>query len=334
MGVFLLAGRFPGQDDNVALRRTLDAVLVAEEAGFDEAWIAEHHFMPYGVCPSAIVFAGHALGRTRRIGIGTGVSVLSTRHPVALAEEAALLQQLSGGRLRLGVGRGGPWVDLEVFGTGLDRYQHGFAESLDLLLACLSQQQVSAAGEQFRFREVAMVPCPPPGAASAVTVACTSPATVELAAARGLPMLLGMHIGDQEKADMVAHYRAAAVTARRDPDRVEHIAAALGHLADSHKQARRELFASMPGWLANGLAAHVPVDGRPRPMRDPHAYVDLLCSLHPVGSAEDCVRRLRASAEATGIRHVLLMVEGAGSREHTLANIARFGAEVLPQLPE
>jgi alkanesulfonate monooxygenase SsuD/methylene tetrahydromethanopterin reductase-like flavin-dependent oxidoreductase (luciferase family) len=103
-GVFLLAGRFPGQDDTAALRRALDAVEAAEAAGFDDAWIAEHHFISYGICPSAITFAAHALGRTSRINLGTAVSVLSTTHPVALAEQVALLDQLTDGRLRLGVG--------------------------------------------------------------------------------------------------------------------------------------------------------------------------------------------------------------------------------------
>jgi alkanesulfonate monooxygenase SsuD/methylene tetrahydromethanopterin reductase-like flavin-dependent oxidoreductase (luciferase family) len=330
--VFLLAGRFPGQDDGAALRRSMDAVVSAESAGFDDAWIAEHHFMPYGVCPSAVTFAAHALGGTRRIVVGTAVSVLSTTHPVALAEQVALLDQLSAGRFHLGVGRGGPWVDLEVFGTGVDRYERGFAEGLDLLLECLSAHRVGASGERFAFREVPMVPRPLSRPRPPVTVACTSPGTVELAAARGLPMLLGMHVGDAEKADMMAHYAATATAAGHDPHDVPHVAAALAYVADNRRQALRELHEAMPGWLDAGLAAHVPVDGRARPMRDAKAYVDLLCSLHPVGSAQECVDRLRASRERTGIRHVMLMVEGGGSRERTLANIARLGAEVLPQL--
>ena len=329
-GVFLLAGRFTGQQDGDALRRSADAVECAEAAGFDDAWIAEHHFMPYGVCPSAVTFAAHMLGRTRRMALGTAVSVLSTVHPVALAEQVALLDQLSGGRFHLGVGRGGPWVDLEVFGTGLDRYERGFAESLDLVLACLSRERVSARGEQFVFREVPMVPRPlsrPP-----VTVACTSRSTVEVAAVRGLPMLLGMHIGDEEKAGLVAHYAKTATEAGHDPNSVRHVSAVLAQVADDRKQALRQVREAMPGWLAAGLAAHLPIDGRSRPSRDPDAYTDLLCSLHPVGSPRECAERLRASARRTGIQHVIMMVEGAGTRERTLANIARLGAEVLPQL--
>ena len=304
--------------------------MAAEAAGFDDAWIAEHHFLSYGTCPSAITFAAHALGRTSRIGVGTAVTVLSTTHPVALAEQVALLDLLAEGRLRLGVGRGGPWVDLEVFGTGLRRYEYGFAESLDLLLAGLTRPTVRADGEHFRFREVAMVPraCSRPP----VVVACTSMATVEVAAARRLPMLLGMHLGDQEKIDMLDHYSTAARAAGHDPTGVEHVSAVLAHVADTRADAVAELRAAMPGWLAEGLAGYQPVDGRPRPRRDPAAYTDLLCSLHPVGSPEECVAHLRASVERTGIRHVIMMVDGTGDPDRTMASIARIGAQVLPRL--
>jgi alkanesulfonate monooxygenase SsuD/methylene tetrahydromethanopterin reductase-like flavin-dependent oxidoreductase (luciferase family) len=331
-GVFLLAGRFPGQADGEALGRAADVVVAAEAAGFDDAWIAEHHFMPYGVCPSAVTFAAHAAGRTSRIIVGTAVSVLSTTHPVALAEQVALVDQLSGGRFHLGVGRGGPWVDLEVFGTDLDRYECGFAEGLDLLLACLTGERVAASGERFAFREAPIVPRPATRPHPPVAVACTSPATVDLAAERGLPMLLGLHIGDDDKADMVTRYAKAAHAAGRDPGTVGHITAVLAHVADDRDEARRELLASMPGWLDDGLAAHVPVDGRPRPSRDPVAYAELLCELHPIGSPQQCIDRLCASAERTGIRHVIMLVEGTGDRDRSLENVTRLGSEVLPYL--
>lgn len=370
------------------LRDTVEAVVAAEEAGFDDAWIAEHHFMSYGVCPSAVTLAGVALGRTSRIGVGTAVSVLSTRHPVDLAEQAAVLDQLSGGRFTLGVGRGGPWVDLEVFGTGPARFERGFPESLDLLCAALAGDTVAADGEFFHFREVPMVPA----VRLRPVVACTSPQTVALTAERGLPMLLGMHIGDEEKAAMLRDYRAAAVRrapvagrpdAREFPGRGEgiarsgarefpgrgggtarpdarelpgrgggtarpegfspghlatgegvpgHVAAVVGHVADSTAQAVRELRETMPRWLEPGLAGYVPVDGRARPQRDISEYVDFLCDTHPVGSPGHCVERIRRTVEVTGLRHLILMVEGAGDQARTLGNIRRFGAEVLPRV--
>jgi len=320
-GIFLLAARFPGQDDAAALARTVEAAVAAEHAGFDDVWLAEHHFMPYGVVPSAALLAGHVLAMTRRIDVGTAVSVLSNQHPVALAEQAAMLALLSGGRFRLGVGRGGPWRDLEVFGTGLPRYENGFAESLDLLLAWLRSVRLAWSGEHFRFREVPVVPRalePPP-----VVVACTSPATEAVAAERGLPMLLGMHVGAGEK---------AAAVARHGLPGAPHISTHVAQVADTREEAVRTLLDEMPGWLGPGLDGYVPVDDRPRPSRDPVAYTRRMCDLHPVGSPDDCVESLVTTVERTGIRHLILLAEAAGSRDATLENIARLGAEVLPKV--
>ncbi|MFI7690464.1 LLM class flavin-dependent oxidoreductase [Nonomuraea sp. NPDC049655] len=324
IGIFVIAACFPGQDPGQVLRNSVELIEAAEAAGFHDAWIAEHHFMSYGVCPSAVTLAAVAAGRTSRIGLGTAVSVLSSQHPVALAEQAAMLHHLSGGRFTPGVGRGGPWVDLEVFGTGLDRFERGFAESLDLLVEALSAGSVAAEGEFFRFRQVAVVP----RARLRPVVACTSGSTVALAAERGLPMLLGMHIGDHDKALLVAEHVA------RGGSPVGHLAAGVAHVADSTEAAVRELKESMPAWLGPGLAGYLPVDGRPRPSRDVTAYVDLLTRIHPVGTPAHCAEVLRRTAESTGIEHVILTVEGIGDHRRALEDVRRIGAEVLPLLAD
>ncbi|MEU6478477.1 LLM class flavin-dependent oxidoreductase [Streptomyces sp. NPDC047017] len=339
VGSFVLAAQFPGQGQGEALHRAVRTAEVAEEAGLDAVWLAEHHFVPYGTCPSAITLAALLLGRTRRLRVGTAVSVLPTVHPVALGEQAALLHVTSGGRLTLGVGRGGPWVDLEVFGTGLEAYESGFPDSLDLLLRWLREPSVSASGPRFGFREVPVVPQPAQALTEVpgpeVIVACTSPASVRLAAERGLPMLLGMHAGDEEKAEMVALWRRTAREAGRADEEIRdaaHVSAGVCQIADRSADAAESLLKAMPGWLKQGLDAHVTVDGRTRRMRDPLAYTELLCGLHPVGDPRRCADRLAATAERTGISRFALLVEGSGDLAATEENVRRLGAEVLPQL--
>jgi alkanesulfonate monooxygenase SsuD/methylene tetrahydromethanopterin reductase-like flavin-dependent oxidoreductase (luciferase family) len=382
-GVFLLSAQFPGQGHAEALERTVTAAVAAEQAGLDSVWLAEHHFVPYGVCPDAATLAGLLLGRTRRVRIGTAVSVLPTHHPVRLGEQAALLHLTSGGRFTLGVGRGGPWVDLAVFGGGAEAYERDFPESLELLLRWLRSSRVGATGSRYSFPEVAVVPraterpflphrsgrrtggapgpdrqagsaqhafaeapaapMPTGGVRTAggppVVVACTSLGTVRLAAQQGLPMLLGMHSGDEDKAEMVAAYRTAALEAGRTPDQVarieaEHVAAGVAQVADRTAEARSRLLRAMPDFFRFGLGAHRTVDGRERRMRDPEQYTELLCDLHAVGTPRLCADRLLATHERTGIRRFALLVEGSGDRAETVANIARLGAEVLPQLPQ
>jgi alkanesulfonate monooxygenase SsuD/methylene tetrahydromethanopterin reductase-like flavin-dependent oxidoreductase (luciferase family) len=260
--------------------------------------------------------------------------MLSNRHPVALAEETALLDHLSGGRFGLGVGRGGPWVDLEVFGTGLARYDQGFGESLDLLLTSLERGRVAAGGEGgfFRFREVPVVPRPSTSPRPPVAVAATSTGTVEQAAARGLPLILGMHATDEEKAAFVEHYASVAARHGHDPGRADHMAVAVCHVADSRARAVRELRATMPAWLDRGLGQYVSLRPSPQPRRDAGTYVEHLLAMHPVGTPEYCAERLAASVDRTGIRHILLMVEGTGELRRTLETIERVGSEVVPRL--
>ncbi|MET7403598.1 LLM class flavin-dependent oxidoreductase [Dactylosporangium sp. NPDC005572] len=325
--LFLVAGLFPGATPAGTLRAAADYAIAAERAGFDGVWLAEHHFSTYGVCPSAVALAAHLLGRTARLRLGTAAAVLSTRHPVALAEEAALLGAVSGGRFDLGVARGGPWVDLEVFGTGLDRYGHdGFAAALDLLLAGLSgAHTLRGDGQRFPFREVAMMPVAQ--RRTPVWVAATGPPTVQLASARGLPLLLGMHDDDAAKAAMVQHHAGAA----DGVPATGHASAHLAFVADTVEDAEAVLRRTMPAWLAAARAS-VRLDGSSSPRRDPGDYLEHLLATHPVGPPARCVQRLRATLAVTGVRRLLLMVEGGGDPRRTLTNIDRLGREVLPDL--
>jgi hypothetical protein len=87
----------------------------------------------------------------------------------------------------------------------------------------------------------------------------------------------------------------------------------------------------MPAWLAT-TGQYVRIDASTGPARDPDAYLQHLLDIHAVGPPQLCVQRLADTMAATGVRRLLLMVEGAGDPEKTLANIARLGADVLPHL--
>src|SRR5690606_12787194 len=224
-------------------------------------------------------------------------------------------------------------------GSGLEASENGFPESLDLLLRWLREPSVAADGERYRCREVPGVPRPSEALTETegpeVVVACTSPSSVRLAAERGLPMLLGRHVGDGEKAEMVALWRRHARASGRSPEeihRAAHVSAGVCQIADRRADAAEALLKAMPGWLRQGLGAHVTVDGRARQMRDPLAYTELLCGLHPVGTPALCADRLAATSERTGISRFALLVEGSGDLAATEENVRRLGAEVLPRL--
>jgi alkanesulfonate monooxygenase SsuD/methylene tetrahydromethanopterin reductase-like flavin-dependent oxidoreductase (luciferase family) len=120
----------------------LDLAESAEAGGLSAVWVAEHHFQPGGVCPSPPVLLAACAARTRRVRLGVLVSVLPFHRPIELAEQYAMVDRLTGGRLNLGVGSG--YIPLEFEGFGVDpaTKRERFDHHLEVLLAALDGQEV------------------------------------------------------------------------------------------------------------------------------------------------------------------------------------------------
>src|SRR5437773_2349655 len=97
--------------------RALERVEIMDQTGYDAVWLAEHHFSSFSVCPSVHMVGTLAAARTKRLRIGTAVSLAPFYHPLRLAEEVALLDLLSGGRVNWGAGRGFARVEFTAFGV-------------------------------------------------------------------------------------------------------------------------------------------------------------------------------------------------------------------------
>src|SRR3712207_2243125 len=109
--------------------RALERIEIMDRSGgYDAVWLAEHHFNTYSVCPSVHIMGTHAAARTERLRIGTAVSLAPMYHPLRLAEEVALLDVLSGGRVNWGAGRGNDPTEFGVFGLDLDSSYAKFRE--------------------------------------------------------------------------------------------------------------------------------------------------------------------------------------------------------------
>ncbi|HTV51834.1 MAG TPA: LLM class flavin-dependent oxidoreductase [Steroidobacteraceae bacterium] len=135
----------------------LQLIEAAERLGFHSYHVAEHHGTPLGLAPSPSVYLAALAQRTRRILLGPMVYVAVLYHPMRLAEEICMLDQLSRGRLQLGIGRGGVWLEHELYGVERETSAERFAEARDLLLAALAGGEVSFAGKHFRVPRFPMV---------------------------------------------------------------------------------------------------------------------------------------------------------------------------------
>ncbi|MTE16650.1 putative FMN-dependent luciferase-like monooxygenase [Nocardia aurantiaca] len=129
----------PAEDAATVYRQALEQIGLAERLGYDTAWVAQHHLDPgEGGLPSPFVFLAHAAARFPRIRFGTAIVTLALEDPIRVAEDAAVLDELAGGRLELGFGAGGSRHAFELFGVaGVDR-QRVYADKLAKVGAALA----------------------------------------------------------------------------------------------------------------------------------------------------------------------------------------------------
>jgi alkanesulfonate monooxygenase SsuD/methylene tetrahydromethanopterin reductase-like flavin-dependent oxidoreductase (luciferase family) len=130
----------PPAAENIGRRwqETLDAAEAAEEAGFDGVFVPEHHMMPDGYLPAPLVACGALAARTRRVDVGTTVFLLPYYNPVQVAEQAAMVDVISGGRMRLGCGLGALPEEFALYGIDPRTQISRFEEAIGLVReACL-----------------------------------------------------------------------------------------------------------------------------------------------------------------------------------------------------
>jgi putative FMN-dependent luciferase-like monooxygenase len=126
--------------------RGLKLFETAEQLGFDCGWVAQHHVHAEGGLPSPLVFLGMAAARTTRLTLATGIITLPLEHALRLAEDAAVLDSLSGGRLELGFGTGGNDVVFSVFGRALDERQEDYDRAFAIVRDALAGKPLKPGG--------------------------------------------------------------------------------------------------------------------------------------------------------------------------------------------
>ena len=134
----------------------LNLVEQADRSGF-HCWLtAEHHHSPLCMAPNQMVFLASAAARTRQIGLGSLVSVLPLHHPVRLLEELCMLDNLSQGRLQIGVGKGPTGAEFAMWGGNAELRQEMFDEAMIILLQGMQNEFLSFSGKHFNFSNLWM----------------------------------------------------------------------------------------------------------------------------------------------------------------------------------
>ena len=173
--------------------RALQRIQLMDESGFDAVWLAEHHFTDYSVCPSVHIMGMHVAERTEQIRIGTAVSLAAFYHPLRLAEEVALLDVLTGGRVNWGAGRGFDPSEFETFGVPIAESRERFQEAVDIVVKAWTEERLTWHGKHWHFDDVEVLPKPAQLPHPPTWVAAGSDQAAEWAGNSGYTLMLGPH---------------------------------------------------------------------------------------------------------------------------------------------
>jgi alkanesulfonate monooxygenase SsuD/methylene tetrahydromethanopterin reductase-like flavin-dependent oxidoreductase (luciferase family) len=207
--------------------RAIERFEIMDQTGYDAVWLAEHHFSGYSVCPSPHMMGVLAAERTRRLRIGMAVSLAPFYHPLRLAEEVALLDVLSGGRVNWGAGRGFSRAEFDAFEVPPDESTDRFRETVEAVLTAWQGGKQSFAGRWHSYENVEVLPHPTQAPHPPVWMAATSEGAIDWAAGRGFSILMDPHCTHAELATKRARYGEAL--------------AAAGHSANGPDGAARDI---------------------------------------------------------------------------------------------
>jgi alkanesulfonate monooxygenase SsuD/methylene tetrahydromethanopterin reductase-like flavin-dependent oxidoreductase (luciferase family) len=195
-GIFDFGMWHETQSPAEVIRNVVDDATLADALGFDTFWLGEHHFTRHGIYGNTLTLAAHLAARTSTIRLGTAVVVLPLHHPIRVAEEAAMVDVLSNGRLDLGLGAGYQRLEFDGMGIDINESRARFKETLELLLHAWQDTPFEFEGTFYRRgddgREIQVLPKPTQSPHPPVYIAVsTSPETIEFAAELGFPIMVG-----------------------------------------------------------------------------------------------------------------------------------------------
>jgi len=331
-------------------REMLAQVAYAEHLGFDEVWLAEHHGSDYGSMPSPQVAAAAIAARTETMRIGIAVSNLTFDWPVRIAEDYAMVDVISGGRLDFGAGRGYQPAEFRQMGvSGLqDVSREVFFEALEIIQGLWSKdvgEPFSYSGRHFHIENVDCRPTPVQRPTPPMYVASISPTTFDLMADRGYNLLVTPTLMTlPELNQFVVDAKRTLINRGRDPLSLDFPLNWQIHLADTESEAVENASEPLTWYFDEALGA---VPQGPDAPSTYERYAELVAATDEaggvtvdglregvvvyVGEAEGLVHEIATLRQETGLQHLIGWMR-FGGLEHAkvLRSMELFAEKVMP----
>src|SRR5277367_3844472 len=319
-------------DSSQGFREWIENNVEAEALGFHSTFVVEHHFTGFGQVSASLNLLTWLGSRTTTLRLGTAVLVLPWHNPVLLAEQAATLDLLSGGRLDFGIGKGYRYNEFQGFCVDMDEADARFDECLDVIVKSWTlDEKFSHRGKYWAFDNVVVEPPTAQRPHPPIWMGAGGESSVRRVAEKGYNLLLGQYAQPTDVAKSIAAYRAGveAQGRRFDPmsvgvtraffvcDKEEDKEAALERrLANRVRQLK---LATRPDGTVHG--------GPDRATGDPDT-VNRNSAMY--GSAEQIAEKLE-ELRRVGVGYVLINGGGSGGGARGRISLRRFAAEVMPR---
>jgi alkanesulfonate monooxygenase SsuD/methylene tetrahydromethanopterin reductase-like flavin-dependent oxidoreductase (luciferase family) len=322
--------------------RVTAEILESERLGYDTAWVAEHHFSNrYGIMPDVFSYLSYLAARTARIRLGAAVVTLPLYDPVRVAENAAFVDILSGGRLVLGLGSGYRPYEFAGLGREFERRHEIQEEAAELVLELLHTRRARHEGTFFRstidgdyelFPANVQEPHPP------LFMAAGSEGSTGFAARHGLGLMLSTLPSFASLARQIDLYRSRLGEAQAPLDRNPAFGdvgiARWVYVAESDAEAKRDseegILRHLRAFAGPGTAGYLG-NVSEKGGGDDLDYDELVETTLLHGSPETVAARLRALEEQTGLASLLLHYPPYYGHEKAMRSIRLFAEHVLPR---
>jgi alkanesulfonate monooxygenase SsuD/methylene tetrahydromethanopterin reductase-like flavin-dependent oxidoreductase (luciferase family) len=331
-----------GADQRQAFREIFETADLAEAWGVDCVWLGEIHFTPSrSVISASLQVATSIATRTRRLHVGTAVTVLPLNHPLRIAEEVATVDHISEGRFEFGVGRSGVPRSYDIYGIPYGESQARFREALAILKQAWKGEPFTYEGAFYRVQNATVAPRPYQVPHPPVRMACTSDETFPAAGAMGLPIFIGLRTSEiPDLQASIALYRQAWRESGHPGDGSVYLRIPV-YVSPTEKGALEEprdsltYFIGRQTELARAAVGRAGAGSRQQALADRMAsltYEDVLAKKVIFGTAPAVVDRIAEVREALGLDGIIAEPNPGGRipQELETRSLRLFTHEVLP----
>ena len=326
------AARRGGEFDSAeGFRDFIEYNVEAESLGFHGTFVVEHHFTGFGQVSATLNLLTWLGARTTTLRLGTAVIVLPWHNPVLLAEQAATIDLLSGGRLDFGIGKGYRYNEFVGFDVPITDSDARFEESIELLLKCwTSEERFSHKGRFWSFNNIVVEPPSFRRPHPAVWMGAGSPRSIRDVARRGFNLLLGQYASPADVAESIAAYRAAVEESGRVFDPMMVGVTRAFFVAENDAERDEALDRRLANRMRQLKLATQPdgtvLGGPDRAVGDPNE-INVNSAMY--GNPDEIAARLEALRQF-GVGYVLINGGGSGGGARGRASMRRFANEIMP----